>query len=155
MKKTIQLRAAKIPGIIGYIAVHYWFVIITEKQKDRWEIWQNPHRSSQSWGHLHKNLMHYENGVGNGASWLEQEWNDYTALQIAEIIENSPQTYQYNYYYRYYPGPNSNTYIQWVLNQAKIDYDLSNKGIGKNFHEQQWLSKTVGNFAHLILQKLL
>ncbi|MFM7572213.1 MAG: DUF3750 domain-containing protein, partial [Snowella sp.] len=35
--------------------------------------------------------------------------------------------------YRYFPGPNSNTYAQWILNQVKSDYRLSIKGIGKHF----------------------
>jgi hypothetical protein len=133
MSTTIQLRAAKIPGLIGYIAYHYWFVIFRENQQDRWEIWQKPTLTSTSWGHLHQNLMSYQNGVGNGPSWVEQEWQDQEALRLAEVIENSPHNYQYNYSYFYWPGPNSNTYIQWVLNQAKIDYLLSNKAIGKNY----------------------
>lgn len=141
MKTIIELRAAKIPGIIGFVAVHYWFVIIRENQKDRWEIWQDRHVNQPSWGHLHKNLMSYESGVGNGQSWVENEWLEEKALILAKIIENSPYVYQYNYLYRYYPGPNSNTYVQWVLNQANINYILDRKGIGKNYLEKNMLKK--------------
>jgi len=147
MKNIIQLRVAKIPGIIGYIAVHYWFVIIRENQKDRWEIWQNPNLSQASWGHLHKNLMYYENGVGNGKSWVEKEWTGEIALSLTEIIENSPQNYKYNYNYIYYPGPNSNTYVQWVLKEAKIDYVLDKKGLGKDYLERGIFNQIIGNFS--------
>lgn len=132
METIVQLRAAKIP-FIGLIAVHYWLVIIQDNQIDRWEIWQRKNVGKISWGHLHKNLMNYDSGVGNGPSWLEYEWRGNTATLLAEVVENSPESYPYNYYYLYWPGPNSNTYVQSILNQAKTNYFLSTKGIGKNF----------------------
>lgn len=141
MATTVQLRAAKLPSILGYIAVHYWFVIMKENQQQRWEVWQNIGRCPQSWGHLHKNLMAYDSGVGNGGSWLEKEWQGERAVLLAQIIENSPQTYQYNYLYRYYPGPNSNTYVQWILNQGKVNYLLSALGIGKDYTKRIGIQK--------------
>ena len=132
MEPIVQLRAAKIP-FIGAIAIHYWYVILQENQATRWEIWQKPALSADSWGHLHKNLMPVNSGVGNGNSWLETVWTGEFAYQLSEILENSPETYPHKYRYRYFPGPNSNTYAQWILNQAKSDYRLSIKGIGKHF----------------------
>ena len=132
MKITVQLRAAKIP-LIGFIALHHWYVVIKGDRQERWEIWQNPSLSKDSWGHLHKNLMPADSGVGNGASWLEISWTGTLANQLDRIIENTPQTYPYNYFYRYFPGPNSNTYVQWILNQAGYDYRLSVRGIGKDY----------------------
>jgi Protein of unknown function (DUF3750) len=132
MSVIVQLRAAKIP-VIGFLAVHYWFVIIKDKHYDRWEIWQTKNVGKISWGHLHKNLMFYDHGVGNGPSWLEHEWTGKTAELLAEIIENSPKNYPHNHYYLYWPGPNSNTYIQSILNQAKTNYFLSPWGIGKDY----------------------
>ena len=132
MKPIVQLRAAKIP-FIGAIAIHYWYVILQANQETRWEIWQKPDLSADSWGHLHKNLMPINSGVGNGNSLLETVWTGEFAYQFAEILENSPETYPHKYCYRYFHGPNSNTYAQWILNQAKSDYRLSIKGIGKHF----------------------
>ncbi len=132
METIIQLRAAKIP-FIGFIAVHYWYVVINGEQRSRWEVWQNPELSPESWGYLHKNLMPVDSGVGNGASWEETIWTGQLALQLAEIIETSPACYPYQTCYRYFPGPNSNTYVQWVLNQVSSPYRLSRKGIGKHY----------------------
>lgn len=133
MQKVVQLRVAKIPSIIGMVAVHYWFVIINNNQSDRWEIWQRSNIGKDSWGHLHKNLMPYPQGVGNGDSWVEFQWLENEADLLSEIIENTPKIYPYNYQYKYYPGPNSNTYVQWVLNQGKTNYLLGRKGLGKNY----------------------
>ena len=143
MLAKVELRAAKIP-LIGMIASHYWFVIITPEASERWEIWQNQDRSQFSWGHLHKDLMPANQGVGNGNSWVEQTWQGKTASRLIKIIQESPDNYVYNYLYRYYPGPNSNTYAQWILQQAQINYCLSRKGIGKNYRPwlnlRSWLS---------------
>lgn len=130
--KLVQLRVAKIP-FIGFMAVHCWFAIRKEEKFERWEVWQRANLKQPSWGHLHKNLMPYNYGVGNGDSWIEYQWFDKEADLLIEIIEKTPQMYPYNYKYRYYPGPNSNTYIQWILNQSNFNYSLSKKAIGKNF----------------------
>ncbi|ACK65692.1 conserved hypothetical protein [Rippkaea orientalis PCC 8801] len=132
METIVELRAAKIP-FIGFIAFHYWYVVIREEQQDRWEIWQKPALSPESWGHLHKNLMSPVSGVGNGQSWLETSWTGQLGHELGKIIENSPMIYPYNDFYRYFPGPNSNTYVQWILNQANCNYRLKIKAIGKDY----------------------
>ena len=132
MQPTVQLRAAKIP-LIGFMAVHYYYVIQRDHQSDRWEIWQNTALKSPSWGHLHKNLMSPLSGVGNGASWLEKSWHGTVAEQLTQVIETSPQRYPYNHLYLYFPGPNSNTYAQWILKEANCEHRLSIRGIGQHY----------------------
>lgn len=134
MTARVELRAAKIP-FIGQIAVHYWLVILTPNYTDRWEVWQFRHCCESSWGHIHKNLMSYHNGVGNGGSWVEYTWSTSEANSIIKVIEKTPETYPYKYKYRYWPGPNSNTYVQWVLDSAEIPYTLGPLGLGKNYQQ--------------------
>lgn len=132
METQVQLRAAKIP-FVGWLAVHYWYVILGTETAHRWEVWQRRDVKPESWGHLHKNLLPPNAGVGNGASWLDQQWQGLEAQRLAEIIERSPQCYPHTHCYRYWPGPNSNTYVQWVLQQAQLDHLLSWKGVGKSY----------------------
>jgi len=129
---VVELRAAKIP-VIGWLAVHYWYVTYTRETAHRWEVWQRRDLKPDSWGHLHKNLMAPQAGVGNGSSWLERQWNGAEALALTQIIEASPDLYPHTHCYRYWPGPNSNTYVQWVLRQAQVDHVLSWKGLGKGY----------------------
>jgi len=129
----VQLRSAKIP-CLGLIADHFWFVIFQGNQVDRWEVWQQVNSCEMSWGHLHKNLMHHEKGVGNGASRLEHEWYDIEAVRLTTSIEQSPELYPLQNTYHYWPGPNSNTYVQRILNQAKLDYILGPTAIGKDYY---------------------
>ena len=142
MPLTVQLRAAKLPGIIGHIAVHYWFVILKTSGADRWEVWQHPEKSECSWGHLHKNLMAINAGVDQGDSWVEAEWHDERAHILTTVIENSPANYPDQNRYHYWPGPNSNTYAQWILNQVNSSVGLSPQGLGKDYHGLCYFKKT-------------
>ena len=132
----VQLRAAKIPGLPGFFADHYWLLLIRDvgdggyQSCDRWEVWQHACQNATSWGHLHKNLLEPLQGVGNGPSRLIKQWIGDDALPIVEKIESSPSHYPFIHQYRYWPGPNSNTYAQWAVRQKII---LGERAIGKSF----------------------
>ncbi len=131
---TVELRAAKIP-FIGLVAVHCWFVVRENGTETRWEIWQNRSVREPNWGHLHKNLMAVNQGVGNGESWAIAIWTDQKAEALATILKSSPEHYPHNYLYRYVPGPNSNTYIRWILDQAQIEFPTVPKAIGQYYRK--------------------
>lgn len=133
LSSVVELRAAKIPGLPGVIADHYWFVIKQDNRQSRWEVWQQKNVGGQSWHYLHKNLKACQSGVGNGPSRVEYVWIEEEADKIIRIIEQSPNNYSYLEHYRYWPGPNSNTYIQWVLDRAKIDVMIGPSAIGKDY----------------------
>jgi hypothetical protein len=127
----VQLRAAKIPWL-GWLALHHWYVIHEPSARpERWEIWQTPNLGANSWGHLHQNLMAWDSGVGNGPSWLVREWVGPSATDLAGILRASPDTYHHTHKYFYFPGPNSNTYVQWVLKQSGSPHLLGWRAVGK------------------------
>ena len=136
---TVELRAATIPGLTGLIADHHWLLIIREtdagcvKAYDRWEVWQRANKNDTCWGHLHRNLLKPFQGVGNGPSRLIQKWTNNEALQLLKKIETSPCCYPFLYDYKYWPGPNSNTYAQWIVSE-KIK--LGKRAIGKGFADE-------------------
>ncbi|MBU2968560.1 DUF3750 domain-containing protein [Pseudoalteromonas sp. C2R02] len=129
----VELRSAKIP-YLGLIADHYWFVIITDTKKERWEVWQNPHCCKTSWGHLHLNLLPFDSAVGSGQSRVEYVFSGLKARVLAKTIQHSITEYKNLFCYRYWPGPNSNTYVQNMLDKANIDLCLSATAIGKDFY---------------------
>lgn len=109
----LQLRAARIP-IIGRIAHHHWLVVMTERP-ERWEIWQRQNAGGEAWGHLHRNLMAFDAGVGNGPSWVVRRWHDHDAAALAARLALAPETYPWRHRYLPWPGPNSNTFVRWVV----------------------------------------
>lgn len=132
----VELHAAKIPSLPGLIADHNWLLVFHDAEGsqhqdcDRWEVWQHANQNTTCWGHLHKNLLAPYQGVGNGPSRLIQQWIDNEALSIVERIESSPLVYPFINQYSYWPGPNSNTFAQWIVRgEAKLGI----RAIGKNF----------------------
>ncbi|SFD00397.1 DUF3750 domain-containing protein [Pseudoalteromonas denitrificans] len=133
----IELRSAKIP-YLELIADHFWFVIIENGQKNRWEVWQKKDCCKTSWGHLHQNLLSYDSGVGSGKSRLETVFTGSDAFKLKQTILLSVTDYKNKYNYFYWPGPNSNTYVQNMLDNAKLNYLLSPTAIGKDYYG--WLN---------------
>jgi len=97
---------------------------------DRWEVWQFARQNHSCWGHLHKNLLAPFQGVGNGPSRIIKQWQGNEARPIVEKIESSPDQYPFIETYRYWPGPNSNTFAQWIVSKQ---IKLGRRAIGKSF----------------------
>ena len=125
----VQLRYATLPPPIGLFAVHYWFVVLEESKAERWEVWQTKNAGGRSIGHVHCDLKGPDEGVGGGPACSAMQWQGEAALRIKEVLVNA-HTYPYCGLYRYWPGPNSNTFAAWVLRQAGIDFPLARKAIG-------------------------
>lgn len=134
--KTVQLWAGTIP-FLSKFACHYWFVVIDNNKHTRWEVWQLASQNESSWGHLHQNLMKWDTWLPGQHHWLEHQWHGKLAIKIAKVLAQAPQQYGNSYRYRYWPGPNSNSFVQSMLNEAKTNYFLPPIAIGKD--HQQWL----------------
>ena len=131
---VVQLRHATLPSLARAVAVHYWFAAFSPGQGkwSRWEVWQKPAVVPTSWGHVHKDLMHPDSGVGGGDYRIDREWRGKDARDIMAIL-NRPDDYPYRDRYRAWPGPNSNTYAAWVLRRAGARVDLHPKAVGKDY----------------------
>jgi hypothetical protein len=126
---VVQLYRAGIP-LLGWLAAHYWLVIRDGERCERWEVWQSKDAGGRSIGHLHCNLKPPEAHVGGGPTQLMAEWHGEQALALQRVLLTD---YPHCDSYRYWPGPNSNTYVAWVLRQAGIDHPLDRLAVGKNF----------------------
>ena len=136
----VELRYAPLP-FIGAIAVHYWFVVTDDAGAcHRWEVWQTKnaggHGNRGGIGHVHCDLKAPEADVGGGPSRLAAVWTGEAAARIAAVLAE-PGSYPHAQRYRYWPGPNSNSFVAWVLRQAGIQYALHWKGIGRRWNERK------------------
>lgn len=131
---VVQLRRATLPSLLGPLAVHYWFIAFNPETRkwERWEVWQDAGADATSWGHIRKDLMLPDNNVGGGPYAIEMEWHGAKAQNIYMVL-NAPANYPYQNVYRPWPGPNSNTYVAWVLKQARASHDLDPRGIGRDY----------------------
>jgi hypothetical protein len=131
---VVQLRCATIPGGLGLLAVHYWFAVFDPPTHhwQRWEVWQRPNAGGTSWQHVHKDLMTADASVGGGPVQIRAEWHGAEARALADALAQSSE-YADRGRYLAWPGPNSNTYIAWVLRRSGVAADLEPRGIGKDY----------------------
>lgn len=129
----VQLRCAKIP-YVAPVAAHCWFAEFDARagRWHRWEVWQTAGQGDNHWGHVRKDLMSAGSGVGAGESWALAEWRGAEAERLRAVL-NEPAKYPYREVYHYVPGPNSNTYVAWVLRTAAVECDLPPAAIGKGY----------------------
>lgn len=129
----VQLRYATLPFPLGWLAVHYWFVVFEPGGGcHRWEVWQAKNAGGTSIGHLHCDLKGPDAGVGGGPARIAAEWTGEQAAAIARVLE-AADAYPYCQRYLPWPGPNSNTFAAWVLRQAKIKHRLPWQAFGRDF----------------------
>ena len=131
---VVQLRCGPLGGGLGYVAVHYWFVAYDpyEGAWHRWELWQKANLGGTSWGHVHRDLLSPHSGINGFPPRVMAEWRGRAALDLQAALDASRQ-YPDRDRYLAWPGPNSNTYIAWVLRRAGASADLDPQGIGKDY----------------------
>ena len=129
---SVELRGARIPWI-GWFAHHYWLVVRDAQGVQRWEVWQRRESLAVCNGHLHCDLLPWRAGVGAGNSWLVKLWVGSQAVALARRARASLQEYPWSQRYRYWPGPNSNTYVQWLLDGH---HQLPWQAVGKGYAGQ-------------------
>jgi hypothetical protein len=126
-------------------ARHPWFVVNKKGAVDRWEIFWKPERWEMRWGHLHKNFYSLFQGIPVFFFYGKYFWKHVELLgyvegdensmtkPIIDFIENSPNIYPYLNTY-HLVGPNSNTYVQWVLRKfPEFKVKLPFNAFGKNY----------------------
>ncbi len=150
----VQLRCQR-SLIVKSLAIHPWFLIY-DPRTDRWDKWdvyairgsinerevhtlKAPTKDGQSleelnWatqriGYIDKlenKLFNPDEGI------VLTEWSGPEARKIIDVL-NQPESYPYKELYRYWPGPNSNTYVAWTLKQARVPYDMHPLAVGKDY----------------------
>lgn len=125
-----------------FLITHNWIVVNNKGKLSRWESGYTTGRGEENWFHLRKNDKYYKLNDGiqiiSGLPW--PIWKGHTsflvedevARRVIETVENSPKYYPHLNNYNLL-GPNSNTFVQWVLNQhPEINEKLPWNAVGKN-----------------------
>lgn len=131
------------PTVLPFsFAKHPWFVLNKKGSISRWEV--DHDWNKKNGGYLYINSRPPFQGVSIIYSSKEYFWEaelmgyiegeeDSLAYEIIQFVENSGNTYPYCAEYSV-TGPNSNTYVQWVLNKfPDFKVQLPWNFIGKDF----------------------
>ena len=129
--------------------IHTWVVTIENGVAHRYDVWAHKNRCESSRGYLHVDL--YKPWVGvrkifsknadpdspRSSSFLLytlQGGEGSTAQAMVKYIAQSLDMYPYTGTYRYFPGPNSNTFTSWVLrNFLHVSFRLPWRAVGKGY----------------------
>jgi len=124
-----RVYAAPIPPIEP-IAVHCWFVIKSADSQsiERWEVFETP---TGTYGYVFLNGLEPTADVGAGGTFVVAELTGPQADPIVEFIRSASPDYPCKDVYVVFPGPNSNSYVQWVLDNTSWDVTLPARAIGK------------------------
>ena len=134
---------------------HTWIVTEQEDQKDRYDVFGFAHDGF--WGrtgHVHQNYHAPAYGcprVAFGSRAIMHDRFRWDAVRLFELtdsqypkvpeiiklLQNNPEDYPYWNTYSLLPGPNSNTFVQWVLDTAtdgalKLPWGAWGKGYKSN-----------------------
>ena len=123
---------------------HGWFVINKKGEFSRYEIDYKKNIEKLNFGHINVNRLPPFEGLEVFSFLNYPRWKTTflgqieggagsSAQKMCEFIENSINTYNYKDKYFLF-GPNSNTYIQWVLdNNPYFKGNLKWNGLGKGY----------------------
>lgn len=121
----VVLFAAKVPHT--RIADHGWFGIreVSDPEEvprwHRWEVWQNPGGPHD---HVRHDLMSVHADVGAGGKRAVTVWRGEEARRLGACIATHSPSYPERHRYLIWPGPNSNTYITWMLDACGVEHAL-------------------------------
>lgn len=142
------------PAVLPFsFATHPWLVVNRKGHISRFGIAIKKNVSTEhifgvinnqeSWGHIHKNKFPPFHGIWISPFSKKHFWKpklvgsieggeNSLAEKMATFIENSGDTYPFKERYSLF-GPNSNTYVQWILNHfPESGMHLPWNAFGKN-----------------------
>jgi hypothetical protein len=124
---VVRLYGRPIAGI-EQLAIHSWFLVkrADSTSFDRWELHIAPR---EPYGHVWKNVIPPDE-FGPGTFVIADRIGD-DALPVIDFIETASPAYDCMNVYAVF-GPNSNTYIQWVLTSTGWNVALPPASIGKD-----------------------
>lgn len=131
---TVELRSATIPGALEPIGCHCWYVTHDSRtgERHRWEVRHEQGMGGQSWGYVHRDSRKPDDDIGGGPYRIERVWTGEEARRLVAALQRSPE-YPHRDEYRYWPGPNSNTYAAWVLKESGVQGELPPTAVGKDY----------------------
>jgi len=123
---VVRTYAAPIIGL-GPFAVHTW--LVTKRKNSsifhRWEIWLCP---GGDYGYV---CVDYNAlPTPGGSSYVVGELIGPDAEPVVDFIERAAPVYPYENKYIALPGPNSNTFTQWMLNESGWGLQLGTCAVG-------------------------
>lgn len=130
---VVQVYAARTVGWRGYIGVHTW-IAVKRSNARHFTVHEVIGYRIRS-GNVVVSSNRHADGYWFGAKpELLKDVRGEETDDLIDQIEHAVARYPYAHRYRVWPGPNSNTFIAWVLREVpQLRADLPATAIGKDY----------------------
>jgi hypothetical protein len=139
---VVQVYAARTVGWRGYIGVHTW-IAVKPTNALKFTVHEVIGYRLRS-GNVVVSSNRHPDGYWFGAR--PELLSDLRGPGVDDVIariENATKSYPYSDTYHVWPGPNSNTFVAWVLRDApEVRADLPPTAIGKDYLGMMPVNKT-------------
>lgn len=152
----VQLRVR--PSFYARRVAYHPFFLCYEADGDSWEQWEvwagdlkGRYTHERSSGREFSDgrpeepseFAHEQYGVirrWRGMTWVDlgsserllAEWRGEDATRVLEALRR-PDDFPHAWDYSIWPGPNSNGYVRWVMDEARVGLDLDPRMVGKDW----------------------
>lgn len=115
---------------VGLFVTHAWFVV-KEPDAHTFDRWEVSLHSDEPYGYVRWNIREPEEYFGFDVFVLSELVGE-EAREVVDFVNRESPVYPCRHFYLYYPGPNCNTYAQWVLDRTGWDVRLPPTALGKD-----------------------
>ena len=140
---VVQVYAARTVGWRGYVGVHTWVAV---KRADAAEFTVHEvigYRLRRTGTVVVSSNRHADGHWYGARPELLSDLRGDGVDEVIDRIEAAVESYPYPGTYRVWPGPNSNTFVAWVLRHApEVRADLPPTAIGKDYLGLMPIKKT-------------
>lgn len=143
----VQVYAARAFGWRGILGAHTW-IAVKGRGADSYRLLQ---------------VTRWSGGVSfSNTAVPDRAWFGNEPVVLAEMrgeeaegaisaIEEAARDYPWRNEYRIWPGPNSNTFVAWILRSVPtIDAELPPTAIGKDYLGNGWFARTPSNTGYQV-----
>ena len=130
----------------GGIARHPWISLRPAGTQawERWEVMCCPNSSKMSTVRRGGIRPTSDHGGGGGDVRFHAVIRGTEASAIIDCVREAAPRYPHRNKYRAFPGPNSNTFVDWMIRECGIGADLPSTSIGRDYRGIIGVSTTAG-----------
>ncbi len=133
---AVLVGTAALPNPMDGLARHPWISLRDGEshQWERWEVMCCPDDGGEMGTVRRSNvgpLVDY--GAGGGDVRIHAAYSGEAAERIIACMRENAPRYPYRNQYRAWPGPNSNTFVDYMARECGISVDLPAPSIGKDY----------------------
>lgn len=143
---AVLVGSASLPAPLNDLARHPWVALRDRGAWERWEVMCCPGDAPAGLGTVERsNVGPLEDyGAGGGDVRVHGVFDGERARAMIACVRERAPRYPHRHTYTVWPGPNSNTFVEWLLRACSIPIDLPGPSIGKDYRGLFGVSTTSG-----------